>query len=290
MLYVNDILVGTDERDLCKVKAVLSTASLISGNFTVFSESKLKEEKKKWNCHNWCTFKILSRFGMAEDVKKNLLWRWNMYLTTMKPQKLYWRRNISQVHRIMYLMLTMRSDLSTSVIYYSYFQSKITKKHWIGLKKILRYSSERNNKLQYDLVYRKTKSPTLIVYVDLDWAGATDRKSITGYLLEIFKNTVSWTTKKITMAFLSTEAEYVLLAGTASAHLVQKSSRWVCNCLRRTSYQCMRTINRVYICWASGNIAGWNIWTWNIISHGIWRWTKWLISNISHRRLKRLTF
>jgi len=85
---------------------------------------------------------------------------------------------------------------------------------------ILRYLNEIVN---YGLVYRKTKNPT---FVDSDWAGATDRKSIIGYLLEIFKNTVSWTTKKqTTMAFLSTEAEYVSLAGVASAHLAQKSSR-----------------------------------------------------------------
>lgn len=54
-------------------------------------------------------------------------------------------------------------------------------------------------------------------YADADWTSDKDRKSTTGYLLQVYGATVCWVTKKQpTIALSSTEAEYVALAGAAA--------------------------------------------------------------------------
>lgn len=55
--------------------------------------------------------------------------------------------------------------------------------------------------------------PEIVTYVDSDWGGDTnDRKSVSGFLLKVFGNTVAWTTRKQSSVALSTtEAELIAL-------------------------------------------------------------------------------
>ncbi|KMQ82162.1 retrovirus-related gag-pol polyprotein [Lasius niger] len=127
---------------------------------------------------------------------------------------------------LMYLMLTTRPDLSPSVNYLSRFQSNGTDLHWNGLKRILRYVK---GTLDYGLFYQwsESSSVTLLGYADADWAGDTDRKSTSGFLLQVCNATALWATRKQTaVALSSTEAEYVALA-CAATELV-----WLRNLLR----------------------------------------------------------
>jgi len=91
---------------------------------------------------------------------------------------------------LMYLMLTTRPDLSTAVNFYSRFQSNAKLIHWKGLKRILRYIK---GTLNYGLLFKHDLSPEVLLqaYVDANWATDNDRKSTTGYLLQVFGSTVS---------------------------------------------------------------------------------------------------
>lgn len=123
------------------------------------------------------------------------------------------------VECLMFLMLNTRPDISVTVNYYSHFQSNAKLTHWKGLKRVLRHI---RGTLDYGLLFKRgldSETP-LRVCVDANWATDNDRKSTTGFLLQVFGSTVAWkkqaterSTKKQTRITLSsTEAEYVALA------------------------------------------------------------------------------
>ena len=84
--------------------------------------------------------------------------------------------------------------------------------HWKGVKRIFRYIQE---KLNYGLLYTSDGSePVLNGYSDADWGSdLTTRRSTTGYVFQIDKNTVSWCSKRqVCVSKSNTEAEYVALS------------------------------------------------------------------------------
>lgn len=112
---------------------------------------------------------------------------------------------------LMYLMLGSRPDISFSINYLSRYQDSNPEEVWVGLKRLLRYlKGTLNIELKYE---RKINEMPLTCYVDSDWAGdLCDRKSVSGYLIKVFGNTVSWITRKQNcVALSSTEAELVAL-------------------------------------------------------------------------------
>jgi hypothetical protein len=114
----------------------------------------------------------------------------------------------------MYVMLNTRPDISAAVNYYSRFQGIATEEHWKGLKRILRYLK---GTIDMSLRFRKTQDSTITTYADADWGGDSDRKSTTGFLVEVYGNPVCWVTRKqSTVALSSTEAEYVALANAST--------------------------------------------------------------------------
>lgn len=114
---------------------------------------------------------------------------------------------------LMYVMVSTRPDLSMAVNFYSQFQSNATESQWVGLKRILRYIKGTQ---KYGLVFTRNVTEPLIGYADADWANEYDRKSISGYLFEVFGNLTTWCTKKQRIVTLSsTEAEYVALSQAA---------------------------------------------------------------------------
>ena len=115
---------------------------------------------------------------------------------------------------LMYLMLGSRPDLSFAVNFFSRYQDKYSDEIWNYLKRVLRYLKGTIN---LSLVYvRKKEEYPLICYVDSDWGGDLyDRKSVSGYLIKIFGNTISWVTRKQNCVALSTtEAELIALCSS----------------------------------------------------------------------------
>lgn len=70
------------------------------------------------------------------------------------------------------------------------------------------------------MFFRKVEANLVCCFVDADFASGTDRKSTSGFLIQVHGNTVLWATRRQNaVALSSTEAEYIALA-TAAAELV----------------------------------------------------------------------
>ena len=105
-----------------------------------------------------------------------------------------------------------RPDLAVAVGVLSKFMSNNGLEHWKGVKRVFRYIQ---GTLDYGLVYTSDGSdPVLSGYCDADWGSdLTTRRSTTGYVFQVEKNTVSWCSKRQNCVSKSTtETEYVALS------------------------------------------------------------------------------
>ena len=113
---------------------------------------------------------------------------------------------------LMYIMLGTRPDLCFSVSYFGRFQNCYNQEHWTHLKNVLRYLKYSEN---VGLVFVKNSNLNLKVkaYVDSDFASdSNDRKSVTGYVIKLNDNLITWCSKKQSVVALSScEAEYYAL-------------------------------------------------------------------------------
>ena len=114
----------------------------------------------------------------------------------------------SAVGSLMYAMMCTRPDICYAVGLISRFQSNPGQKHWMAVKRILRYLK---GTLDYMLCYQGKKDLRLIGYSDADWRGDVDQcKSSSGYAFLLNDSTILWSSKKQSCVALSTmEAEYV---------------------------------------------------------------------------------
>jgi hypothetical protein len=63
------------------------------------------------------------------------------------------------------------------------------------------------------LLYDVNCKEPLESYADVDWANNYARKSISGFMIQVYGNCVDWVTRKQnTVALSSTKAEYIALA------------------------------------------------------------------------------
>ena len=121
----------------------------------------------------------------------------------------------------MYLAVNTRPDIAFAASYWSQFNNKCGKTHWLAAKRVLQYLKRTIN---YSIVYRKT-GKLLEGYTDADWANCTsDRRSYTGYCFRLADGPVSWASKKQpTVALSSTEAEYMALTEAAKEAIYLRS-------------------------------------------------------------------
>lgn len=153
---------------------------------------------------------ILKRFGFENCKKCTLPIDPNLKLNLNKENEI--QVPIRElIGCLMYLMLGSRPDISFSINLFSRFQDRNLWEVWTGLKRLLRYLK---GTVDVSLNYkRNNKALTMTCYVDSDWgADSFDRKSISGFLIRVFDNTVLWTTRKQnSIALSSTEAELIAL-------------------------------------------------------------------------------
>lgn len=153
--------------------------------------------------------KLLDKFQMTDcrSVKTPMIPN-----LTLEPSRK--RKQINQPYReligsIMYIMLATRPDLCYAIAYLSRFQDKFDEVHWNHLQQVLRYLKGTISK---KLVLRRQGSANSVsCYVDADFArDVVDRKSTTGFVIEVYGCTVVWCSKKQPIITRSTtEAEYV---------------------------------------------------------------------------------
>eukprot|EP00253_Pinus_taeda_P021560 PITA_21560 len=118
----------------------------------------------------------------------------------------------SAIGSLMYAMVYTRPNIAHAVGVLSKFMSKLGKEHWTTVKRVFRYLRGTSD---YGLCYQGRPKLDRVLdihgFVDADWAGDLDqRRSTSGYVLNLFGGAVSWMSKKQSVVALSTtEAEYM---------------------------------------------------------------------------------
>ena len=117
------------------------------------------------------------------------------------------------VGKALYINKVSRPDISNAVRQLSQHFDKPTLEHWKYLDKLISYlHSTKDIGL---VMTRKGNDDNVMItgYCDSDYATEGDRKSITGYTVNLNGNTVAWKSKKQSCVTLSsTEAEYVAMS------------------------------------------------------------------------------
>lgn len=170
---------------------------------------------------------VLERFGMSDCKPSAIPMETRLKLEKEKDQKKRTDKPYRElVGCLMYLMVTSRPDLSAAVTYFASFQCCPTNEHWVHLKRVLRYLK---GTADCKLEYKRSKSPLkLEAFADADWGNdLNDRKSISGFVIQLNGSTVMWTTRKQgSVALSTTEAELMALC-QASCDVV-----WIRNLLK----------------------------------------------------------
>ncbi|XP_062535018.1 uncharacterized protein LOC134204205 [Armigeres subalbatus] len=210
-MYMNDLMVaGHNLASVIKLNKDLASMFEMSdcGELRHFLGMKIEynhEDGQLQLSQDASIDKLITRFGMSEC---------NPARTPMEKGLVLKREgeNINQPYRellgsLMYVMLSVRPDICYPVGYLGRFQQQPSTEHWQALKRIVRYlQGTKKLMLQFK---RNPKSRALIGFVDADWASDTeDRKSISGYIFQVFGCTVAWCSKKqTTVATSSSEAD-----------------------------------------------------------------------------------
>ncbi|CAN6685451.1 unnamed protein product [Malus baccata var. baccata] len=98
-------------------------------------------------------------------------------------------------------------DIAFAVNAVCQYMNSPTEIHFGAVKRILRYLQ---GTLHNGIVYSAASHPTLTAFSDSDWAADLNtRRSVTGYVVYLGENPISWQSKKQTsVSRSSTEAEY----------------------------------------------------------------------------------
>ena len=131
------------------------------------------------------------------------------------------------ISSLMYLALGTQPDIAYAVNRLAQFTQQPKPKHWTAVKQVFRYLKGTRH---FTLTYGGAKellNEEINIFCDADWAGGSDRKSTSGYVITITGGAVAWSSKKQASVALSTaEAEYI------SATHAAKQVLWHCSLFR----------------------------------------------------------
>ena len=175
--------------------------------------------------------KMLDRFGMA-DAKPcyTPATQVNLFDPNLPPGKPLPQAEHQLYREIigsaLYAANTTRIDITWTVSMLSRFLSAPTSTHLTAAKHLLRYLKAT---AAHRMIFRSNERPYihLSVYSDADWAGdKSNRKSMSGMLLQLNGNTVTWQSKKQECVSLSSmESEYVALSSAVCE--IQWTTMWM---------------------------------------------------------------
>uniref|UniRef100_A0A5S6Q3I8 Reverse transcriptase Ty1/copia-type domain-containing protein n=1 Tax=Trichuris muris TaxID=70415 RepID=A0A5S6Q3I8_TRIMR len=112
---------------------------------------------------------------------------------------------------LLYVATVSRPDIAAPVGFLCRHVEKPTEADWKAVKRVMRYLAATK---YMTLRLSSAGGIDLQCYVDADWAGdKADRKSTTGFVFQLGKNTVAWSSRKQSVVALSsTEAEYLAVS------------------------------------------------------------------------------
>nr|GEV08995.1 retrovirus-related Pol polyprotein from transposon TNT 1-94 [Tanacetum cinerariifolium] len=214
-IYVDDIIFGATNKDLCKsfeklMKDKFKMSSM--GELTFFFGLQVKQKNDGiFISQDKYVAEILRKFGLTEgkststpiDTEKPLLKDPDGEDVDMHTYR-------SIIGSLMYLT-SSRPDIIFAVCGCTRFQVTPKASHLYAIKRIFRYLK---GKLHLGLWYPKDSPFDLVAYSDSDYAGASlDIKSTTGRCQFLGCRLIFWQYKKQTVvATSSTEAKYVAAA------------------------------------------------------------------------------
>nr|KYP46555.1 Retrovirus-related Pol polyprotein from transposon TNT 1-94 [Cajanus cajan] len=164
--------------------------------------------------------KLLDRFNVGDAKIRNTPLGTHMKLSKKQsPETVEEKDHMSRVPyasavgSLMYAMVCTRPDIAHAVGVVSRFLSNPGKKHWEGVKWILRYLKGTSG---INLLFKRGNF-TLQGFSDADLGGDLDtRKSTTGYIFTLGRTAVSWKSKlQNRVALSTTEAEYIAISEAA---------------------------------------------------------------------------
>nr|GEX37534.1 hypothetical protein [Tanacetum cinerariifolium] len=225
-IYVDDIIFGSTNKDLCKAFEKLMKDKfqmILMGELTFFLGLQVKQKQDGiFISQDKYVAEISRKFGLIDgksastpiDTDKPLL-------KDLDGEDMDVHTYRSMIGSLMYLT-SPRPDIMFAVCACAHFQVKPKVSHLHAVKKIFRYLK---GKPHLGLWYPKDSPFNLVAYLDSDYAGASlDRKSTTGGCQFLGCRLISWQCKKQTvMATSSTEAEYVAAAICCVAQSSMKS-------------------------------------------------------------------
>jgi hypothetical protein len=128
----------------------------------------------------------------------------------------------SVVGALSYVALSTRPDIANAVNQLARYQESPGRTHWSAAMRVLHYLNATRD---VGLVFGPNGSNTstavgsdsvVTAFCDADWAGdVDDRKSTTGFVIKVFGNTISWSSRKQSNhARSSGEAEFYAISDT----------------------------------------------------------------------------
>eukprot|EP00253_Pinus_taeda_P008798 PITA_08798 len=212
---------GRKELDLkTQLSSKFDMKDLGAANYILGIEIKRDREKRKlWLNQRKYVETILHRFNMQDSklVKVPIpvgvkLSAEQCLKTQEEEEDMSHVPYASAVSSLMYAMVCTRLDIAHVVGVLSRFMSKLGKEHWTMVKRVFRYLRGTSD---YGLCYQGRPGLDRVLdirgFVDANWAGDLDqRRSISGYVFNLFGGAISWMSKKQAVVALSTiEAEYI---------------------------------------------------------------------------------
>jgi len=221
VMYVDDLLIaGKTAASINWLKKSLSKNFEMSdcGELKYFLGMKIEKQDEGIALSQTASIdKLLQKFGMMDCNPVRSPMEKGLQLLQKKDNSKFDKPYREMLGSLMYIMLCVRPDLCYAVSYMGRYQQNPSDEHWQHLKRIVRYLKGTSGK---KLCFKENTNNPLLGFVDADWASdITDRKSVSGYVFQVYGCTVSWSSKKqTTVALSSSESEYVALsAATAEA-------------------------------------------------------------------------
>ncbi len=243
-LYVDDLLIAA------RTKSQTSwIKKMLSDRFDMkdLGEAKVclgleitrnRQQRKLWLTQQSYMEKIVERFGMSDskpvptpmEEPKSSTGR--LEVIAEDDEDAVGAPYREAIGSLMYLMIGSRPDIAYSVGKLARFCENPKVKHWVALKRVLRYVRGTSAMgLCYDglrdgiVEYQDRVNETDVFgYCDSDWAGdVSDRKSTSAYVFMRSGSAISWCSKKQTIvATSSCEAEYISMSSACNEGIWMK--------------------------------------------------------------------
>ena len=227
LLYVDDMLIASgDKQEIRSVKESLSKEfemKDLGKASRILGMDIIRDRKKgilKLSQENYLE-KVLKSFNMTEAKAVNTPTSTQFKLKSLtkdqKEEEGSFMADIpyaSAVGSIMYAMVGSRPDLGYAVGLISRFMSEPGREHWLAAKWVLRYLKGATRRC---LTFTKHSEFSIQGFCDSDYATDLDRRrSVTGFVFQVWGNTVSWKSSlQDVVALSTTEAEYMALTTAA---------------------------------------------------------------------------